>query len=92
MRRGRAGSTSTTRRRQCRCFGGGSGGRFEGKREQDRVDVGRFERELQGWVKDNRSSLLDDVAKARKKPELKALEEGLRDAIGTFKSSHWTAS
>ena len=42
------------------------------------ADVGRFERELQGWVKDNRSSLLDDVAKARKKPELKALEEGLR--------------
>ena len=56
------------------------------------ADVGRFESELQGWVKANRSSLLDDVAKARKKPELKALEEGLRDAIGTFKSSHWTAS
>jgi len=55
-------------------------------------DIRRFEQELHGFLTDTRSSLLDDIAKARKKPELKAIEEGLKDAISTFKSSHWTAS
>ena len=54
-------------------------------------DVKRFEKELHAWIDDNRASLHDDIVKAKKKPEMKALATALEDAIGAFKESAWKA-
>ncbi len=51
------------------------------------ADVGRFESALQAWLKENRAQLLDDVRTARKKPDVKALEGKLTEAITEFKKT-----
>jgi F-type H+/Na+-transporting ATPase subunit alpha len=45
-----------------------------------------FEADLHGWMKGERSALLDDIRKASKKPELAAADEALKVAIEKFKA------
>ena len=49
-------------------------------------DVGRFERELHAWLKDNRAALLDKIRTASKK-QLKEIETELADAMKAFKKT-----
>ena len=46
--------------------------------------VGKFEKELHNWLKDSRPDLLDDITNARKKPEVKALDGKLKEALDKF--------
>ena len=57
--------------------------------EVDQVRV--FEKDLHAFIEAERSSLLDDVRKAKKKPELNKVAEDLTAAIKTFKES-WKPS
>ncbi|HFE45281.1 MAG TPA: F0F1 ATP synthase subunit alpha [Nannocystis exedens] len=50
----------------------------------DRKDVKDYEAKLHTWLKDNRAHLLDEIASARKKPEIKKCEEGLESACTAF--------
>jgi F-type H+-transporting ATPase subunit alpha len=53
-------------------------------------DVEKFEVDLHDWCNGERKTLLDDIRVARKKPELKKLEEDLHAALKKFKES-WSA-
>ncbi len=46
--------------------------------------VGKFEKELHNWLKDSRPDLLDDIRNARKKPDVKALDGKLKEALDKF--------
>jgi F-type H+/Na+-transporting ATPase subunit alpha len=50
-------------------------------------DVGRFERELHQWLKDNRAALLDKVREARSKDQLNEVDKELGEAIVAFKKT-----
>ncbi len=50
----------------------------------DRKDVKDYESKLHTWLTDNRAHLLDEIAIARKKPEIKKCEEGLESACTAF--------
>jgi len=49
--------------------------------------VGRFERELHAWMNEHRAELLQRIRTASKKPEIKALEGDLKDALEKFKQT-----
>ena len=49
--------------------------------------VRKFEKDLLAFIVAERSSLLDDILKAKKKPELNKVAEDLTAAITTFKES-----
>jgi F-type H+/Na+-transporting ATPase subunit alpha len=47
-------------------------------------DVGRFERELHQWLKDNRAALLDTIRAAKSKDQLNEVDKELGEAITAF--------
>ncbi len=49
------------------------------------ADVVEFEADMHAWMKDERSALLDDIRKAKKKPALIKADEDLEAAILKFK-------
>jgi F-type H+-transporting ATPase subunit alpha len=55
----------------------------------DSVELGHvraFETDLHNWLKAERSALLDDIRKAKAKPELAACDEALKTALEKFKA------
>src|SRR5690606_1970927 len=48
--------------------------------------VGRFEREMHAWMRDQRADLLARIRTASKKPELNAVDADLKDALDKFKA------
>jgi F-type H+-transporting ATPase subunit alpha len=48
--------------------------------------VGDYERELHTWLEEDRADLLDQIRNAKKKPELKAVEKALAEALDKFKT------
>jgi F-type H+-transporting ATPase subunit alpha len=50
-------------------------------------DVGRFERELHQWMKDNRGALLDKIRASRSKDQLSEVDKELGEAIVAFKKT-----
>ncbi len=50
----------------------------------DRKNVKNYEAKFHTWLSDNRAHLLDEIASARKKPEIKKCEEGLESACIAF--------
>jgi F-type H+-transporting ATPase subunit alpha len=50
-------------------------------------DVGRFERELHQWMKDNRGALLDKIRSSRSKDQLNEVDKELGEAITAFKKT-----
>jgi F-type H+-transporting ATPase subunit alpha len=51
------------------------------------ADIRAFEKDLIGFIVAERSSILDDILKAKKKPELNKIAEDLTAAINTFKET-----
>ncbi len=49
------------------------------------ADIVKFEKDMHAWMSDKRAALLGDIRTAKKKPELKKVEEGLHDALKSFK-------
>jgi len=50
-------------------------------------DVGRFERELHQWLKDNRAALLDKIRTAKSKDQLNEVDKDLNEAMTAFKKT-----
>ncbi len=48
--------------------------------------VGPYERELHSWLEENRADLLDQIRNAKKKPDIKALEKSIPEALDKFKT------
>ncbi len=48
--------------------------------------VGVYETELHTWLQEDRADLLDKIRTAKKKPDIKALEKDLGEALDKFKS------
>ncbi len=48
--------------------------------------VGTYESEMHAWMQEDRADLLEKIRTAKKKPELKALETELIEALDKFKS------
>ena len=60
----------------------------------DELEIGqirRFEKELHEWLTEERSQLLDQIRKARKKPELKELDAALDEALKVFSKKKFKA-
>ncbi|MCR9162029.1 MAG: F0F1 ATP synthase subunit alpha [Nannocystaceae bacterium] len=48
--------------------------------------VGAYEQELHSWLEENRADLLDQIRNAKKKPDVKALEKSIPEALDKFKT------
>lgn len=48
--------------------------------------VGTYEAEMHAWMQEDRADLLEKVRTAKKKPDIKALEKELAEALDKFKS------
>lgn len=48
--------------------------------------VGPYETELHAWLQENRADLLDQIRNAKKKPDVKALEKSIPEALDKFKT------
>jgi len=58
--------------------------------ELDIAQVGKFEADLHEWVTDKKPDLLEAIRTARKKPDVKALNGKLEEALKDFKRT-WKA-
>jgi len=48
--------------------------------------VGTYETEMHAWMQEDRADLLEKIRTAKKKPDIKALEKDLTEALDKFKS------
>ncbi len=48
--------------------------------------VGSYESEMHSWMQEDRADLLEKIRTAKKKPDIKALEKDLTEALDKFKS------
>ena len=48
--------------------------------------VGAYEKELHSWLQENRADLLEQIRTAKKKPDVKALEKSIPEALDKFKT------
>ncbi|MEM6296154.1 MAG: F0F1 ATP synthase subunit alpha [Myxococcota bacterium] len=54
--------------------------------ELEIAQVGPYEREMHAWLQESRADLLDQIRNARKKPDVKALEGAIAEALDKFKT------
>ncbi|MBV1857090.1 MAG: F0F1 ATP synthase subunit alpha [Nannocystaceae bacterium] len=50
------------------------------------AQVGTYETEMHSWMQEDRADLLEKIRAAKKKPDIKALEKDLAEALDKFKS------